>query len=318
MPNNTHCKYTSYKGRDLVLRDPYMWVHVVVVVYITIVSLLVMYGLKKTTRKFQTGQLLVFLISTTDLAIGFCIVFEQYILPFILQSINDENWCRGIRKIFLMLEYVVESFELVLIALLVVCRYISIRYPFRNDKLSRFTTSKSFVAMSLILHGTCYTVFRITAEYYKTIQDATVIVLFSITNGYFLIMATLNIRLIIKLTAQRDNNNNVGTQKCRKRQQKAIITITIMMVSTIATTAPLIIIQFITINIYMEKDIHKMKVMLANHSIWWCYTLWVFGVGLNSNIYLCRSVKIMRTVRTMCCPIHDQSSRRMINQTVTE
>lgn len=107
------------------------WIRILIAVYITIISILVMYGLKKTTRRFQNGHMLIFLLSTVDLGIVLDIIIDQ-ILSNVLKYVRDEIWCFTIREL---------------------C------YPWGNTKLSKITASRTVIVVLVTLLEICFTVF---------------------------------------------------------------------------------------------------------------------------------------------------------------
>lgn len=267
------------------------WIFIIVWCYVVTINLTLMYGLKKTTKNFKNPQLLQFLLALTDLVV---VVYYAiiYIVPFYLQDLQRDE-CEILMPLMQTIRSILFVFEPFILGLIIFCRYITICYPFQNNKLSHFVNSKQFIIILLaaftlgcILCATCMTLLKLS----DTIHFVSIVTYNLVC---FLWMAVLNTGLILKLR----NNCNLKSENMRSitKQMRAVKTLIMMMVTMICCNTPYLLVLIAHTIQSLGNDYNLLKLLLDY--IEFISAINMLGMGINSNILLCRNAEVIKLLK---------------------
>lgn len=297
MKSNMSCKIINilfqkpYKYKNCLTCDVYFWLSIFTLLYGFIINLTLMYGLKKTMKKFKNAQLLQFLLAFTDLVMEVYYAF-LYVTLFHLQNLKNGK-CILVINLLESIKNTFYIFEPFILNLLIFCRFITIIYPFQNNRISKIVNSKIFIVISLLIYGLVSS----SVTIFITISIPRLFPGFHCASFlfFFSTMFVMNLALIIKLRKSSTLTNE--ETRSLKKQRKAVRTLTIVMITTVLSNIPVILMLLGIVLLVLEDK--KTELAQLFDYIELVAIAFILGIGINSNVLLCRNAKIMKLLKTL-------------------
>lgn len=294
MENKTCTAKNPFSGESYIgciTCNPFLWIFIIISFYVTTINAALMYGLTKTTKKFKNPQVLQFLLALTDVVV---VVFAGfvYVVPFYLRQ---SSRCDVVTETLDAMRNILFAFEPFLLAFIILCRYITIYYPFQDRMLTKVIQRKRFIAgvLCLFIFG-CVSLtflFRSTGKF--TVIKTLSYVVFNFL--CFLSMVIFNNKSIRKV---RNDSKNASIESIRsiEKHKRAVKTLTLMTISTICSNLPSKIF-ILTIGVVVSKGEMEMFDKMMLYGAEFCAAIYLLGMGVNSQIFVCRSSKIMKLIK---------------------
>lgn len=291
--------------------DVFFWIFIGISCYVGIANLTLMYGLKKTTKKFKNPQILQFVLALIDLIATIYFQFI-YIVPFYLQHLKNEK-CRITIVLLRTIRNILYSFEPFILTLMIISRYVTICYPFQINLQRIVNSNRHFISTILALFAMTGILTAIVMVIYQLSFSMQYVIAAIYYILCFLSMAILNIRLILKLrnNCKRTCTNEISIEK----QKKAVKTLMMVMASTICCNTIYILVVLVkTIESYCGKTTAMEQLL---DYIKFIYLLYFLGMGINSNIFLCRNSKIIRLIKNILLKLHNDGKFQVNEKSTT-
>lgn len=257
----------------------YFWLLVFASCYGVLVNLMLVYGLKKTTAKFKSWQLLQFLLGLVDITA---------ILIYFVKT--DGKVPKVVTAIVTSLSNILFLMEVFILALMVFCRFITISYPFQNNLISKYINKKMFTVTLCLVN---LLVFTFLEAVIKIMGNTAIHMVYYITVIWlcFILMIIFNILSIKKL--RKSSGPNSPSVRSTENNKKAVTTITMMTILTIMFSLPDNIFQIVE----LWRLFKGCQRATLSHYSKFVLAIYFFGMGVNSNVLLCRSSEIMNLMK---------------------
>lgn len=275
------------------LSNVFFGIFIMITIYVVVINLALIYGLKKAARKpFGNPQLLQFALAIIDVAAS------VYISIFYFYLQENESLSSPILRSIGNVLFLWETF---ILALIVFSRYMTIRYPFRNNKISKFVARKSFLVASFLFYTLAFTFFEM---YIYERKDYSVSFYYAFFDMIcFLLMVIFNILSIVTLKTSSIQKIN-GSRTRLERQKRAVHTLSLVTISMLIFSLPNMVGQQIYFTQFLKQ--HGKEMPLLPRYAKYLTAFFMLGMGVNSNIFLCRSSEIMKLMKEIILTVRRQ------------
>lgn len=265
-------------------------------VYILLMNVAMMVGVRKTTDQLAAVHKMYFLLNIVDI-VGVVFGYVGLLLPhFQSVSVLDEPSCLKLYYLFsgfVRMWYLFEPFFMVV---MVIVRYVSIIH-FRRNWLQRFFGKNIFIALVIVcgfivsLAITGYRAFLTLTPKVRTISH---FVYYAFVTSFSIIAVVLNLQLLKALNRKHCTMSKLGNASNQNLRHKRV-TFTLLLMSTATMLCKL---PEFSIQIMLMISVRNGKYSQAYDSLLdyfvLAYVLSSLGFGLNSNIFILRSKKIRK------------------------
>lgn len=279
-----------------IVEKPIILVDILLLAYILITDALMLIGLWKTNKKFDTILKLYFCLGAADLLFALCGLATS--LAPLLSSVKrlQAFECTLLNEFIITSYLTLFMLEPLLLLVMISTRLVTICTA-RGSMVHEFIQRKSYLALVIVFIVLCCCPFGLF-RYVKRLnsQDVAIyeLVYFSSLTGFALLSVLLN-AVLLRMLSQNAiiYAESRVTNSVHKRAAKTLLIM--VFVILLGNVPNLILILLITIEL---KDGNYQTVdKVLKHYVGYASVVSLLGIGLNSNIFIIRSGSIRKYFR---------------------
>lgn len=283
---------------DDISRNPVLISHIVLICYILIVSGLMLFGLWFTCGTFDVVLKLYFMLGIVDFLLGISGAIG-YIAPFASKIKElDLETCTILDNIHIPLFRSLYLMETFLLFYMILVRYFKIMFAM-GSCMDVFINTNKFVFLVVVcvfLPCVPFVLYRVPKQQNGTMTEKDVALFDAvfITTQTFCIAGSIVVNcFLLKILHEKCKGGKQNITRNTNRHQRAAVTLALMVLVMFVCSLPLFCLQMLIVSKLKNEHYAEAHNMMIKH-LGPVNIFSLLGVGMNSNVYIIRSMKIRK------------------------